>query len=487
MNKKSAFTIIFLLFIFLAVSLTFSQTSHAEWVDDWLDQEVSVNPSYFEGQKRGYFTAGSYAARWPETSDHLFTIVPPSLRFGCGGIDGFLGSFSFLDFEYLVEKMQRIVQAAPALAFDIALNTLAEQVATSMKGFESIIDILNAVQLNDCAAARWMLDETGISAEIQKQSARLGEAVTKTEIYSGARDFFHGAAQTIKGNKGRPTGDVPLDVITLEGCHEDIQDVFGMQGSVLDHLAAKIGIDDDSFVDLIRGFVGDALIQKDEITYHVEPVGPCPENKLDFNLILEGKAQAKNIAGKCNDIPDTNKKLQQYVAERMLAISSSIKTGDALDEDDQDFINSMALPLHSIMKMAVGAQQEGAIVSLLADVAAKAYAYQLLSDLFHVSFHLLTKGELLIKKQADQPKEGRDPEQCTLTFFEPAKKEISRMKNDLFTLLQSARSAYSTAASEVNAILVLVEKMHTFNEIAYDQISQSFGQDVARRLNVKSN
>jgi conjugative transfer pilus assembly protein TraH len=218
----------------------------------------------------------------------------------------------------------------------------------------------------------------------------------------------------------------------------------------------------------------------------VDPVGPCPENKLDFNLILEGKAQAKSIAGECNDIPDTNKKLQQYVSDRMLTITASIKTGDALDEDDQEFINSIALPLHSIMKMAVGTQQEGAIVSLLADVTAKAYAYQLLSDLFHMSFHLLTKGELLIRKQADQPREDSDPEQCTLAFFEPAKKEISRMKNDLFSLLQSARSAYSTAASEVNAILVLVEKMHTFNAIAYNQISQSFGQDVARRLNVKS-
>ena len=96
----------------------------AGWVDDWLQQKTETSPGYFEGQKRGYFTGGSFSARWQQSNDYLFTAMPPKIKAGCGGIDVFLGGFSYLNFEYLVTKLQRIMQAAPAAAFDIALNVL---------------------------------------------------------------------------------------------------------------------------------------------------------------------------------------------------------------------------------------------------------------------------------------------------------------------------------------------------------------------------
>ena len=126
----------------------------AGWVDDWLAQKTSTSGHYFQGQKRGFYQAGSFNARWQNTSDFPITVEPPRYKSGCGGVDIFGGAVSFLDFEYLVEKLQRILMSGGAVAFDLALNTLCEPCSTTIKSFEGITNQLNSLQLDECAATQ---------------------------------------------------------------------------------------------------------------------------------------------------------------------------------------------------------------------------------------------------------------------------------------------------------------------------------------------
>ena len=65
-----------------------------------MQQKSSTSPSYYEGAKRGYHTGGSFSARWANNDDRLVTATLPRLKSGCGGIDMFLGGFSFLNVDY---------------------------------------------------------------------------------------------------------------------------------------------------------------------------------------------------------------------------------------------------------------------------------------------------------------------------------------------------------------------------------------------------
>ena len=121
--------------ILLIAALVIPGTARAGWVDDWLAQNTSNPPDYFAGQKRGYYSGGSFSARWPNNATYPVTVEPPRIRSGCGGIDIFLGGFSFLNFEYLVQKLQRILMSGGAVAFDLALKTLFEPCSTSIKSF----------------------------------------------------------------------------------------------------------------------------------------------------------------------------------------------------------------------------------------------------------------------------------------------------------------------------------------------------------------
>ena len=124
------------------------------WVDDWLNQMTVTHPGYFEGQRRGYFTGGGFQARWRMRNDHLMSAQPPRIRAGCGGIDLFLGGLSFLDPDLLVQKLQRILQAAPAVAFDMAMKTLCKECSDTMMKMHQTASWLNSLQLNECALSK---------------------------------------------------------------------------------------------------------------------------------------------------------------------------------------------------------------------------------------------------------------------------------------------------------------------------------------------
>src|SRR6185369_4988461 len=148
---------------------------------------------YYEGAKRGYYTGGTFSARWPNGNDYPVTVTMPSIKSGCGGIDAFLGGFSFMNVDYLVQKLQNILSAAPAAAFDIALKTLAPQVADTIKSLEAITDRLNSLQLNDCKAAKALVATAASpfsSVMSDSLKAEMKTAQTDFMVSSGAKDLY---------------------------------------------------------------------------------------------------------------------------------------------------------------------------------------------------------------------------------------------------------------------------------------------------------
>ena len=153
----------------IAIASLGGTVAFANFADDWASNMTtnSTSASFYQGSQRGYFTGGSFSARWKQSNDNLVTISKPRIKSGCGGIDAFLGGFSFLDTDYLVNKLQRILSAAPAAAFDIALKTLAPQVSATIKELEAIVDKLNNLQLDDCKAAKALVATVGSYSPIK--------------------------------------------------------------------------------------------------------------------------------------------------------------------------------------------------------------------------------------------------------------------------------------------------------------------------------
>ena len=78
-------------------------------MDSVFDSMINVTrPGVFEGQRRGVVSAGSVYVRNKIVDTNVVTFVPPSWKGGCGGIDFFGGSFSFIDADQFIQLMRAV-------------------------------------------------------------------------------------------------------------------------------------------------------------------------------------------------------------------------------------------------------------------------------------------------------------------------------------------------------------------------------------------
>mgnify|MGYP003365232420 CR=1 FL=1 len=410
----------------------------ANWADKWFDNAVYDSPSSFESQKRGYYTMGGFTARTTSSTDYPVTISPPRLAVGCGGIDGFLGGFSFLDPDYLVEKAQRAMQAAPYVAFDMALKTMCKECADTLGKVESITNFLNGIQLNECAMAK----PIATAAVTQDTEALKGlwTEVTGTKNLDEATDrMWSDTTSKIKANNDSPIADLKT---MIAGCPADFRDLM-QNGSIVQRAAEKVGMGD--YADTIRGYMGDVWIESktnDKIPVAVT-VTACPQNqKFSLDDMLNGRSFVKTINKQC--VPSGSRPVRTIVYQKMQSIVDHIKAGQPLSSADQTFINSTNIPVYKILKEAVVRNESAVQLDILAELVGLNYTYYIFTDLYRNTQNTFDKVNEMVSMPLSDPNAGSKP--CRMDLFKPA---ISKFDG----IIEQARLASSNVEAAYNSRL----------------------------------
>ena len=477
--EKYKLTIIAAAILFLLIPVTASSA----WVDDWLDQRTTTSPNYFSGQQRGYYSGGSFNARWPNKIDYPVTVEMPRIKSGCGGIDVFMGGFSFMNSDYLVDKLQGILSGAAAVAFDLGLKTLCEQCANTIKNFEALSDKLNSMQLDECAAAKELvgvvMDENGFrSSEVMKE--KLGTSIKENKLSQGVSEMWDIITTEDKANNNVPqAGDVSR---ATSGCNAEITTTFLSSGSLLENVGGKIGLPAD-YINLIRGLVGDINLEGPVNAYKVSYEAPCSENNPDdIKAFASGEVYEKNSGGSCSQITDTNRDLRQYVQNMLTGIANKIESKTALSPAEQTFLETNPLSALPILKTAVGAGMKEASVAGLSDITSNAYALQMLSDLYVRAETVAWKAREMLEKQAEAST-GQPSENCAAVIFaEHTDQNISVMLERIKRLQDAARASYVASANEMTTIMDYLEHMQKIEAQMTAEITRRYGKDIAARV-----
>ena len=467
----------------MALSLFPSANASAAWVDDWLQQKTTTSPNYFSGQQRGYYSGGSFNARWPNTSTYPVTVEMPRVKSGCGGIDVFMGGFSFMNTDYLVDKLQGILSGAASVAFDLALKTLCEQCSNTIKNFEALSDKLNSMQLDECAAAKELvgiaMDDNGFhSTEVMRE--KLGTSIKENKLSQGVSEMWDIATKQDAANNNVPqAGDVAR---IASGCNADIGSTFLAGGSLLENVGSKMGLPTD-YTDLIRGLVGDVRLEGPANAYKVSYEAPCPQNNPDdLKGFAGGNIYVKATNGNCSQINDTNRDLVQYVRDTLMTIAGKIESKGALSLAEQTFLQSNPLAALPILKTAVTTDMQDEVVAGLADITANAYALQILSDLYLRAEVVARKAKEMLEKQAGATA-GQPAENCAaVVFAQHADQDISLMLERIKQVQEAARASYIASASEMNSIMSYLEHMQKVEAQMTAEITRRYGKDIATRL-----
>lgn len=125
----------------------------SELTDFWTRSGGASNvtrPSAYMGQQAGYVTGGSLILRTKPRNSNIARLTLPRIRAGCGGIDMYMGSFSFLSAQELIAMMEAIMQNAPGFAFELALESLSPAIQETVNNLRDLAQKINNLNINSC-------------------------------------------------------------------------------------------------------------------------------------------------------------------------------------------------------------------------------------------------------------------------------------------------------------------------------------------------
>lgn len=446
-----------------AVLLTAARPSAAQqWVDDWFTSHTSVSAGGYESQQRGYYTLGSFQGRWRMSNDYLVSASPPRIKVGCGGIDMFGGAFSYLDPEFLVEKFERMIQAAPAFAFDLALQEFCKPCVAAMHGFEEVTDALNNIQINDCQMSRRVVQAVFDPDKSLRDEVRQ-EAASVRSVGDALRKNWQSFQDAARGSNGAPPDDTkPL----TEGCPALFRQVY-TDGSVVANVTRLLGL--EGYADTMRGLIGDAIVTPRPTAFAVERLSGCPGNdQLGADDFLLGEFDVKGTDDRC--VPSGSTRVVDVIENRLTAIAGHITANTPLTVEERAFIDNSPIPIYNLLRDAAIAGTTGNTITMIREPLAAAYAHRILDDLLKASQLVLEKAREVERDASGDPSV---PGRCNTAFLADALDHVRDLAREAKSFRALAQANYTKKNGE---LLVGLEQSRALYELRRQTLNKMAGQ-----------
>ena len=440
------------------LSAVFLSTSPApagdmlQFMEDTMQSLTTVTPKAYQGQERGYFIGGSASIRFPNENIQPFSFTPPQLKAGCGGIDIIMGGFSYMNFDYLVQKLQQILQVAPAFAFELALSTLCEKCDNILKGLDQLSNQINQMNLNQCQTAKALAGYVG---------QKMGFLRAHDQSKGVTDSWFDKAADYIEHFNTQMENFVSKYSATYDG--KEVKATISFQPSLLHNAFEKAGA--YTYLEpFVRALVGDYYDKKaaDEDTSSPAPIPACAEANADARAILdrllEGNYWVKNIdetTGEpysCTQIAGGDPFINR-VRNTIACIGYKMKislgrpatapsgcSGTALTSDELSLVNNLEIPIISFLKSAIVLDEPDVYettIDKLTEVAALQVAYLSFARITQFSRSLLSNYENQVSKVV-LPKEVKP-------YFENLSQQMDELKKEAY-------KRYSAKLNEVKGV-----------------------------------
>jgi len=340
----------------------------ASFIQNNLDGSIiTENAGYYKTQSRGYYTLGSARIRWGGLGTvHPFNMQAPSMSIGCSGIDMVFGGFSYLNFEYIVEKLKKISAAAPAFAFKMALSTLCKDCDTIMTELEKIANAINNLNFDTCKMSQQIVDWSG---------AKIGNMASDILKFGGNESWLSSHTKAIEDASGMIQGWINgANAWMNHGAEGAKENLF--QGSLVKRATDTYGTifgNGDQWEALTRSMVGDIVgyvkntpqadsTKATDIKVIIIP--PQIDYKKFIEILLEGGTvdavgfnQTESGGMKMKPTYPTTQitiptgGIKKMIKDKIIAIVNKISLNQDLSISDIKFINSMPVPVYRIINV----------------------------------------------------------------------------------------------------------------------------------------
>lgn len=187
----------------VALALGSTQLAHAGGLQSRMDAVFNdminvTQPGVFETQRRGVLSGGSVYVRSPVMNTDLVNLQMPSVKAGCGGIDIFGGSFSFINADQFVQLLRSVAANAKGYAFQVALDIACPDCMAWINNLQAKIQDLNESFGNSCQLAKGIVNDVAGAFGYQRDNE-----YSITGTVTGLYEDFFGASKNSDGSDTR--------------------------------------------------------------------------------------------------------------------------------------------------------------------------------------------------------------------------------------------------------------------------------------------
>jgi len=382
-------SVIFALCLLLCIASPAKANLNDELNSTFVDM-INVTPGgAYDTQRRGVISGGSISMRNKVVHPNLISWVPPEIRGGCGGIDLFGGSFSFINGAQFTQLSRSIAQAAVGYAFQLAIEGMCPTCAQVISKLQSEVEKMNSLMRNSCESAKWAVDKTGLKAwrnEQVHEHSQVNTGFGYVDDYFNAKEGDEAPAKVAiaNGKVNEITGNIVYEALTASNVvscftHGDQQlkmVLMSMSGTLI-----TSNKDDNSDVKYnfrrpilkVRDFIegGDIVIYKCESEECLLPDGNNSETLQGFIGI---RARTKTMilgTGMCSTCTGG---LLRKIPHRA--------SGEDFTADEQKFIEATSPGTYALLRRLSTEPQSAALVAeKLIDVLATEMANSMIDEM----------------------------------------------------------------------------------------------------------
>ena len=326
------------------------------FMDDMGGAANVTGPSAFEGQSAGYYSLGNVWTRFPQKTTSIANLQLPRARAGCGGIDIFAGSFSFINASEMVALLKAVANNAVGFAFSLAIDTVCPECSKIMHEFSQKAQLMNNLNINSCELAQGLVG--GVWPQGDLADKAICEAIGNSEgIFTDYAAAKHGC-----GTRGQRSS-------TTSGAGEDYADVNpAVARNYTWHVLKKSaffnpgGTFDRDLAEYAMTLIGTVIYvpPEDEEAGKFVPFGGDASSTL-VTALLDG-TQGQTVRVLACDEPDqclnptfetmslaASRAIRPRVAASIGRMVDAIRADTAIGEAEKELLQVASVPLYKIL------------------------------------------------------------------------------------------------------------------------------------------
>jgi conjugative transfer pilus assembly protein TraH len=440
------------------IAFTFSASANADvqsdmqsWFNDIGVYGNLTGAQVLNGQTGTTFTGGNLYMRMPQRNYQLMNVALPSAKAGCGGIDLFAGSFSFINAEQLTAMLRNMANNAIGVAFQLAIESVSPELSDIMKWAQDLASKANNMSLNSCQMAQGLVKAAWPDA---LQSEQVKTKMGKMPDLNMATDSFQAFWKTL--TDGPSTNQAENSQIAQQDPGTKASMV---PTNVVWEALKRMTNADDQIKLLMMSMTGTVTIEpingdnpnaKPKITYV-----PPPE-KIDFKDFIGDPAQPGkqiNIFA-CGDDDCMNIGTQtatalsfsKYAHDRIASIISKVQARQSQSLTSQEYaiLQGTNIPLWKLISLT----SAGPAAESMIDMASQAIAI----DMAYTYFNEMSK-------ELEKTVSGSRGISSTV-----AAEQLKEFRERAFNVRQEAHAMLAAELKKVTAFAEMQQAVAMLNE-----------------------